>query len=127
MKTAKLVTGILSIVFTIMILFQSCAAGLSNALGDTGESSGTTGFLVAILMIAGGIIMIATRKTEKKGPSIACIIIFAFAALIGYALAGSFSDLKVWSTWCLIMAALNFIPLLSKKKDTNQGDNTGRA
>ena len=127
MKTAKLVTGILSIVFTIMILFQSCAAGLSNALGDTGESSGTAGFLVAILMIAGSIIMIATRKTEKKGPSIACIVIFAFAAMIGYALAGSFGDLKFWSTWCLIMAVLNFIPLLSKKKNTNQSDNTDQA
>jgi len=115
MKTAKLIAGILSIVFTAMILFQSCAAGLSNALGDTGEASGTAGFLVALLMIAGGIIMIATRSSAKRGASVACIIVFLLAAILGYALAGSFFDLKIWSTWCLIMAVLNFISLFRKK------------
>lgn len=120
MKTAKLVTGILSIAFTAMILFQSCAAGLSNAIGNTGESSGMAGFFVAILMIAGGIIMIVTRKSPKNGGSIACIVIFLLAALLGFALAGSFSDLKVWASWCLIMVVLNFIALFLGKKNRSQ-------
>ena len=117
MKTAKLIAGILCIVFTIMILFQSCAAGISNVLEDSGESSGMAGFFVALLMISGGIIMIATRNSEKKGGSIACVVIFLLAAIVGYALAGSFSDLKIWATWCLIMAVLNFIPVVVKKRN----------
>ena len=39
MKTAKLVTGILSIVLCVFVTFQSCAAGLVNALEDNGEEA----------------------------------------------------------------------------------------
>lgn len=44
MKTAKLVTGILCIVFTFFVLFQSCAAGIVDAIGNTGGNSGMAGF-----------------------------------------------------------------------------------
>ena len=37
MKTWKLVSGILSIVLFVLVTFQSCAAGLSNALQENGE------------------------------------------------------------------------------------------
>lgn len=39
MKTSKLVVGIISIVLSILVAFQSCAAGLSNALESNGEVS----------------------------------------------------------------------------------------
>ena len=112
MKTAKLVTGILSLVFPAMILFQSCAAGMSNALEGGDEVSGTAGLLLSLLMIAGGIVMIATRNSEKKGGSVASVLIFGAAALIGYTLAGSFVDLKIWATWCIIMAAMNVVAMV---------------
>ena len=116
MKTAKLVTGILSLVFPAMILFQSCAAGMSNAMEGGDEVSGTAGLLLSLLMIAGGIVMIATRNSEKRGGSIASILIFTGAALIGYMLAGSFTDLKIWATWCIIMAVMNVLALMKKQK-----------
>lgn len=37
MKVAKLVSGILSIVLALLVMFQSCAAGISNALEENGE------------------------------------------------------------------------------------------
>mgnify|MGYP000052189692 CR=1 FL=1 len=37
MKIWKLVSGILSIVLVLFVLFQSCAAGLGNALEANGE------------------------------------------------------------------------------------------
>ena len=43
MKTWKLVSGILSIVLFFMVAFQSCAAGISNSLSETGEVSGSAG------------------------------------------------------------------------------------
>lgn len=82
MKVAKLVTGILCLVFSIMVLFQSCAAGLSNSLAESGEISGSAGVLVALFMIAGGIVMIVTRKSEKKGGSITGIILFALVRVV---------------------------------------------
>ena len=47
MKTAKLVIGIISMVLFVLVAFQSCAAGLGNALADNGEVSGTSGMLLA--------------------------------------------------------------------------------
>ena len=39
MKVWKLVSGILSMVLFILVAFQSCAAGVSNALENNGEVS----------------------------------------------------------------------------------------
>lgn len=120
MKTVKLVTGILSMVLTLMILFQSCAAGMSNIIGDTGESSGMAGFLVSLLMIAGGIVQVATRKSKKKGPAIACAVLFFLAALVGFSNAGSFADLNIWSGWCVIMGIINVVSIFVGNKSKDQ-------
>lgn len=115
MKTLKLVIGILCFVLAIFILFQSCAAGLGNALEDNGESSGMAGFMVALLMIAGGAIMIATRNGGKGG-SIAGLIIYLISGLLGISMAGSYGDLKIWGGLCLIIAVINLISLFTAKK-----------
>ncbi len=97
MKTWKLVSGILSIVLFIMVAFQSCAVGIGNTLGETGEVGGSAGIIVAIMLLAGGIVSIATRKGGKGG-NIALIVLFGIGALLGYGLAGSYSDLYIWAT-----------------------------
>lgn len=106
MKTWKLASGILSIVLFALVAFQSCAAGMSNALEENGEISGSAGIIVAVLLLTGGIVSIATRKSTGKGGNIALIIIYGLAAVIGFALHGSYSDLTIWAGWCLINAVL---------------------
>lgn len=117
MKTFKLISGILCCVLCAIVMLQSCAAGVSNALTESGEVSGSAGLLVALLMLAGGIVMIATRKSTKKGGSIAGVIIFLLAALLGFANAGSYSDLKIWSGLCLILGIINIIAAIRLKKE----------
>ncbi len=126
MKTAKLVVGILSICLSAMVLFQSCAAGAANALEANGEVGGTGGFIVAIMLLAGGIVMIATRKSEKKGGSIAALILYLLGALIGFATAGSYSDLKIWSVVALLVAIMNVVALLQLKKDNHTNEEEER-
>lgn len=116
MKAFKLVTGILCIILTFLVLFQSCAAGLSNALSENGEISGSAGFILSILMLTAGITQIATRKTGSKGGSIACAILFVIAALIGFVCAGTYSDLKIWAGWCFILGVVNIISIFIKDK-----------
>lgn len=117
MKTWKLVSGILSIVLFIVVSFQSCAAGIGNALSENGESSGSGGILVAVLMLSGGIVSVATKKSKGKGGNIALIVLFGLAALIGFGLAGSFTDLNIWAFWCLINAILAVVAMIKNKKD----------
>lgn len=115
MKTWKLVSGILSIVLFLVVAFQSCAAGLGNAIAENGETSGSAGILLAILMLAGGIVSVAVRKSNEKGGNIALIVLFGLAFAVGFTNAGSFSDLKVWSVWCLINAILALFAIIKKK------------
>ena len=116
MKVWKLVSGIFSIIFFCLVSFQSCAAGVSNALEESGEASGSVGIVVALLMLAGGIVSIATRKSEKNGGNIALIVLFGLAALMGFFLAGTFADLQIWAGWCLINVVLAVIALAKKPK-----------
>ncbi|MDE6502470.1 MAG: hypothetical protein K2L10_10335 [Ruminococcus sp.] len=118
MKTTKLVLGILTIIISCFVLFQSCTAGAVNALSDNGESSGTGGALVSLLMLAGGITMIASRKNTTKGGSIAGVIIFGISALIGFTSAGSvFKDLIAWAVLCVILAIVNIIAVFRCKEN----------
>lgn len=91
MKTWKLVSGIISIVLFFLVAFQSCAAGISNSLEENGEVGGTAGMFVAFMLLAGGIVSIATRKGSKGG---------------------SYADLVFWSAWCLICGGLAVISLI---------------
>ncbi len=117
MKTWKLVSGILSIILFVFVTFQSCAAGFVNALEDNGEISGSAGIMVAICMLSGGIVSIATRKSEKNGGNIALIVLFGLAALIGFVCYGNYSDLAIWACWCLINAVLALLALIGTKRN----------
>lgn len=115
MKTWKLVSGILSIVLFVFVSFQSCAAGVANTLEANGEVGGSAGIIVAIMLLAGGIVSIATRNGGKGG-NIALIVLFGIGALCGFTLAGSYGDLNIWAAWCLICAVLAIVSLVKGNK-----------
>ena len=121
MKVWKLVSGILSIILTVIVLFQSCAAGVVEAVEDSGGTSGGAGVVVAILMLAGGIVSIATRKSN--GGNIALIVLFGIAAIMGFSGTGIFKDLIVWSAWCMINAILALVAIFLGKKNSEQENN----
>lgn len=116
MKTAKLVTGIISIVLSVLVLFQSCAAGLGNTLAENGESGGSGGLFVAIFLLSSGIVAVATRKGSKGG-SIACAIMYALGAFLGLATAGSYSDLYIWAAICLILAIMHIVSIVMMRSN----------
>ena len=115
MKTWKLVSGILCMVFVIIVVFQSCAVSISNSLDhDTADLSASGGIVLAFLMLAGGIVSVATRYGGKGG-NIATCIIFALAALIGYSNRGNYGDLMVWCVWCAICALIALIAIFTQR------------
>ena len=116
MKIWKLVSGILSMILFVLVAVQSCAAGMVNTLENNGGSSGSVGFFVGILMLAGGIVSVATRKSQGKGGNIALVILFGLEALMGFAGYGNYSDLVIWAFWCLINAILAVVAMIKNKK-----------
>ena len=120
MKTWKLVSGILSCILFVLVSLQSCAVGTLNTLGETGEIGGSGGIVLAILMLCGGIVSICTRKSKGNGANIAMIILFGLAAFLGYGTAGSYSDLEIWSGWCVINAVMAFLALFIGKNKKSE-------
>ena len=114
MKTAKLVIGILSIVLTMVVLFQSCAATVGDALANEGGTSGGVGMAVALLMLVAGIVAIAARNS--RGGSLFCIIAYALAGVLGLTAHGIFQELIVWGSLCLIFALIFLIGLIREKR-----------
>lgn len=104
MKTAKLIIGIISIVLFIVVMFQSCAAGVANTLSENGEISGSAGIVLAVCMLIAGLVGMATRNS--KGGGITAGIFYAAGGLIGIANAGSYKDLIIWSVLCFIFAVI---------------------
>ncbi|MFT9057218.1 MAG: hypothetical protein ABF449_11515 [Ethanoligenens sp.] len=114
MKTAKLTLGIVSIVLSLVILFQSCAAGLGSALeNNKKDTSGSAGVFTGLFFIVAGIIGIAARKS--KGGAIAAAIIYGLAGIIGIAATGIFKDLLVWGVISFIFAAVYIISTFTQK------------
>lgn len=66
MKTWKLVAGILSIILSVFVFFQSVLVGTANTMSANGEVGGSAGVFVSIFMLAGGIVSIAVRNSQKK-------------------------------------------------------------
>lgn len=105
MRTSKLLIGIFSIVLSFFILFQSFFAGLGNVLSNNNEVSGSAGLLVAILMLVAGIFVLSTLKINSYAPT----IIYLIAGILGLLLAGSYSDLYIWSSLSIIFAIILLI------------------
>lgn len=104
MKTSKLVVGIISIVLSILVALQSCAAGLSNALESNGEVSGTAGVLLAISFLVAGIVAICTRNGGNGGYVSAGF--YVFFGLIAMMMAGSYADLTIWAVLSIIFGII---------------------
>ena len=116
MSIWKLISGILSIVFAVLIFAQSALAGLANTLEENGEVGGSAGLFVSILLLVTGILLIVTRKSKGKGGNIAVIIMMIIAAVLGFGGAGSYSDLRIWAGWCVILLITAVISLFTGKK-----------
>ena len=113
MKTWKLVSGIISIILALMAISQSRAVFILGTFIDGIGINGLAGIFVGIMILSGGIVSIACRKSRKG--TIAIGILFGIGAFIGVLMAGSYFDLKCYSFWALICTLLAIISYCGKK------------
>lgn len=126
MKVTKLVVGILMIIFSLFILFQSVAAGFVNTIENKGNTSGSAGILLAIGYLATGIIYLATKNRDGLGGDIANAIILGILGIIGLTNSDNvYKDLLVWTILGLIIGIGFFIwhLLLNRRNNRSQINN----
>lgn len=114
MRIWKLVSGIMCCVFTALVMLQSCAASVGEALSEAETADGAAGLLVAILMLAAGIISIATRDSGSIGGDVAMTLLLALAAGVGLANSSYYGDLAVWAFWCAVCGLVAMASMLRK-------------
>ena len=115
----RLVLGIIAMLLAFFIIFQSCAAGIVNAIDETGDASGSMGVFLALFMIVGGIVGIASRNGKRKvGPLITAILFF-LGFLIGLSGIGStYTDLPIWGGVSACIGIVYLICAIKTKKPT---------
>lgn len=114
-SVARLVIGILSIVLSLLILFQSCAAGIVNTLADTGDVGGSAGFMVAVIFIVSGIIGIVTRNSQKKTGPIVCFVLYLLAGLLAVSNSAVYADLQIWGILSIVFGVIFLIAGIKTK------------
>lgn len=112
--TMRLIIGIFSILLSLVIGFQSCAATFGEALKNAETSDGMSGTIVGFFMLAAGIVTIAARKT--KGGTITSIVLYILSGIIGLANSSYYKDLKIWGIIALIFGVLLILSLRMKLK-----------
>lgn len=111
----KLVSGILSMILSVLCFLQSRAVSSFGDLFSGIGVSGGAGIIVAALMLIGGIVSVITKGNDGNGGNATLIIAFGIAALTGFVLAGVYIDLNIWAAWCFINAVMAVIAFAKNK------------
>lgn len=107
MKIWKIASGGLSIAVSLFVVCQSFWGGALNLLAG-GKPSGAAGLMVAAMLLAGGIVSIASSG-GSLGADIAMITLYGLGALVGFTMSGNYADLMVWALWCFLCAVLALV------------------
>lgn len=114
MRTVKLVIGILSCALMLIVVFQSCAAGVVTSIEQSNDLSGGAGIVFALVLLTAGITAIAGRNS--KGGTIGAGILYAIGAAIGLTSTGVFADLQVWGGISGIFALVFLLSIFSMRQ-----------
>ena len=114
MKTWKLVSGILSIMFSIMMLYDIDYLRRIYALTDQDSTSLAFGFLASLVLLACGIVSISVKNSKDNGGNVALIIMFGICILIGRSMS-VFTDTFLWMTWCAVCAGIALASCIDNK------------
>lgn len=102
MKVLKIASGILSIAMSLLVVLQSVFTDLLISITHNGQSPGIAGIVVAAMLLAGGIVSIASGDGSMEADA-ALMSLYGVGALVGFVLTGT----VLWALWCVLCAALS--------------------
>lgn len=115
MKTTKLILGILSGVFFVVIALQSCVTSVGDALADNGGTGGIGGIMLSFCLLIGGVVGAAARNS--RAGSIVAAVFYLLGAFFGF-ITGGYADLQLWSGLCAAFGVFFVISAIVMKKQS---------
>jgi hypothetical protein len=114
----KIAIGIISLVWMILVFFQSCAAGIGGSIGDdpVTSSASSFGILGAVTFLIGGALSFAV-------PLGASIVFFLGSAILLNAELGDFKDLQFHGYVLLVFGVLSLVTWYLNRKTQNRTTN----
>jgi hypothetical protein len=115
-SSGRLIIGIISMVLFALIAFQSCAVGMSNTIKNNHATSGTSGFVLAFLILIAGIVAVCTRNSRSKITTMIPTLFYWFGALLTVGAGATYGDLPIWSSLAFIFWLVFIIAGFKTKK-----------
>lgn len=115
MKIMKLVVGIITILFALVFMFQSCAANLGEKIFPEGSTVGESSMQVATIFMVIGIAAIVSR--ENRWASILSAVGYLAVGVASLAAIGIFHDLKFLGVISLVLAFLFFTSIFTMPRN----------
>ncbi len=116
-SAGRLTIGIISMVLFFLISLQSCAVGLGNAITENGSTSGTSGALLALMMLIAGIVGVCTRNSKSKGGAITSTIFYLFGAVSSMGPQDTYGDLPIWGIVSFCFGIVFLISAIKTQKE----------
>lgn len=106
----RLILGILSILLSLFISFQSCAVSLKNSMEEVTDISGFAGLFLSAFMLVAGITAIATRRSRVGAIIVGFIYLFGLLPCLAINFGTtSYGDLPFWVGVTVFFAVLFFL------------------
>lgn len=115
-SSGRLSIGIISILLFFIVMFQSCAVGVSNALQESTDTTGSTGAFFAFFVLIAGIVGICTRNSKGKSGAIITTILYWLASIMTIGTGDTYGDLPIWGTVSFIFGLVFLISAVKTKK-----------
>ena len=114
MKVIKLIIGILCILLSLFVAFQTFYLGPGNAIYSPIELDRSAAIVAVALLLLGGLIMASTCSSRGVGGEVICILLFSIVTVFVTILDGNYADLRLWAGLFLALAVINLISLFTK-------------
>ncbi len=115
MKVVRLVFGILSMAFSLVIFFQSCSFGCLAAVTDSNDLGGVAGVMAATVLLIVGIIMTCTWNRGVLGGAIAGLILSLIAVLFAFINDTMYRDLNIWGIFAVLDVIVNILSIIFRR------------
>lgn len=115
MSVWKIISGILSVIISLILAVQSLYAGPLNG----GQPVGAGGVVTAAALLIAGILSVATHRGSKAGDGVMAAL-YGVGGLVGFLTAGNFAALYFWALWgvfCAFLSVLDFAMLDYYRED----------